>query len=218
MEIAELILKYIEALIWPAVTVLIIFYFRDEISKLFDRTKKVNLPGGISIETFEEKLEEGQQLEKEIKSERKPAVQTYLKKQSQKKYNVNKRMLELGLKPSPSNLNMDYYREIAKNDKQLAMTGLRRDLELMVGNLANGFKIKVADNEPFQNIINKLEKESFITNKQAEFIRIISDLTNYAIHGEEISKKQFESVLELSDTLVEYYIAWLEWHFNKSRF
>ena len=74
MEIAELILKYLEVLVWPFVTIFIIFLFRKELVKLFDRAKKVELPGGISIETFERKLQEAKKLDKEIKSERNPEI------------------------------------------------------------------------------------------------------------------------------------------------
>jgi hypothetical protein len=215
MEIAELVLKYIEALIWPAVTIFILLYFRDELSKLFDRAKKVELPGGISIETFEDKLEEAKLLEKEVRSERKPETKLYLKRESKKKSDANKRMIDLGLRPSPSGLDMNYYREIAKSDKKIAMAGLRMDLELMIRNLASGFGIKVDNKEPAQSIINKLIKTNSITTTQAEFIRAIFDLANYAIHGGEVSKDQFESVIELGDTLVEDYIAWLDWGFKK---
>lgn len=215
MEIAEIILKYIEALIWPAITVFILLYFKDELSKLFDRAKKVELPGGISIETFEDKLEEAKQLEKEIKSERKPETTAILKRQARMKSDANKKMIDLGLRPSPSGLDLNYYRELAKNDKQLAMGGLRMDLELMVRNLAKGFNLDVKTNESTSQIINQLLRNGSITSKQAEFMRVIFQLTSYAIHGGEVSDNQIESVLSLGNTLVEDYVAWLDWGFRK---
>jgi len=213
MEIAELILKYIEVLIWPLVALFVIFYFKDELSKLFERAKKVELPGGISIEAFENKLEQAKKLEKEIKSERKPEIAELIKKHDNDTQ-ANKRMIKLGLKPSPSGLDLNYYRQLAQTDKQLSMAGLRIDLELMIRNLAQGFKLKVNENTSVNKVLKVLLDKGFIHSKQSEFMKIIFQLTNYAIHGGEINEEQIDSVLELGETLVEDYVAWLDWGFE----
>jgi hypothetical protein len=213
MKLAELILKYIEVLIWPLVTVFILMYFKDELSKLFSRAKKVELPGGISIEAFENKLEKAKQLDREIKSERKPEITELIAKHNNET-EANKRMIELGLKPSPSGLDLDYYRSLAKTDIQLAMAGLRMDLELMIRNLAQGFKIKTTDMEPINKVLKSLLDHGAVNTKQVDFMKIIFQLTNYAIHGGQINQEQVESVLELGETLVEDYVAWLDWGFQ----
>lgn len=213
MELAELILKYIEALIWPTVTVFVLFFFKDELSKLFDRAKKVELPGGISIEAFENKLEQAKQLEKEIKSERKPEIAQLIEKHSNDT-EANKKMINLGLKPSPSGLDLNYYRQLAQTDKQLAMAGLKMDLELMIRNLAQGFGLEINMKMPISKVIKVLLDNGYIYSKQADFMKIIFQLTSYAIHGGQINEDQIESVLELGETLVDDYIAWLDWGFR----
>ena len=213
MEIAELILKYVEALIWPFITGFILIRFRSELSKLFERAKKVELPGGISFEAFENKLEEAKELEKEIISERKPEVSTIIEKHN-KDTQANKRMVELGLKPSPSGLDLNYYRFVAKTDKQLSMAGLRMDLELMIRNLVKGFDLTVGEKEPINKVIRVLLDNGKIYSKQADFMKIIFELTNYAVHGGQISNQQIEQVLELGQTLVDDYTAWLDWGFE----
>ncbi len=213
MEIAELILKYIEVLIWPTVTVFVLLFFKDELSKLFDRAKKVELPGGISIEAFENKLEQAQQLDKEIKSERKPEIAQLIEKHDNNT-EANKKMINYGLKPSTSGLDLNYYRQLAQTDKQLAMAGLRMDLELMIRNLAQGFGLDMSEKVPIIKVIRALFDKGHINSKQADFMKIIFQLTSYAIHGGQINEDQIESVLELGETLVDDYVAWLDWGFR----
>jgi hypothetical protein len=214
MELAELILKYIEVFIWPGIAIYIIVRFRNEIAKLFERAKKVELPGGFSIEAFEDKLEEAKKLEQGIKADRKPEVLQIISQRNLQNSEANKRMIELGLRPSPSGLDLSYYKEVANSDMRLAMAGLRMDLELMLRNLADGFKIKSQKNESINKLINLLLNENAILSDQAEFMRIIFQLTNYAVHGGEVTSEQFDEVLELGETLVEDYIAWLDWGFK----
>ena len=214
MELAELILKYIEALIWPSVTLFIIVRFRKEFIKLFDRAKKVELPGGISIEAFESKLGEAKKLEQELKSERKPEIVEIIDRIPRHDSEANKRMIQLGLRPSPSGLDLDYYRQISKSDMRLAAAGLRIEFEILIRNLIKGFKIDSQPNESINSLIGKLCKRLSIHDKQAEFVKIIFQLTNYAIHGGEITSEQFEEVIELGETLVDDYIAWLDWNFK----
>lgn len=214
MELAELILKYIEALIWPSVTLFIIVRFRKEFIKLFDRAKKVQLPGGISIEAFENKLGEAKKLEQELKSERKPEIVEIIDRIPLHDSEANKRMIQLGLRPSPSGLDLDYYRQISKSDMRLAAAGLRIDFEILIRNLVKGFNIDSQPNESINSLIKKLGKRYSIHDKQTEFVKIIFELTNYALHGGEITPVQFEEVLELGETLVDDYIAWLDWNFR----
>ena len=50
MEIAKLILEYLKVLAWPVTVIGILIGYRKHISNLFERTKKLELPGGISLE------------------------------------------------------------------------------------------------------------------------------------------------------------------------
>ena len=123
-------------------------------------------------------------------------------------------MIEKGLRPSPSGLDLNYYRNIAKSDIRLAAAGLRIEFELLIRNLVIGFKINSSPNEPIPSLIKKLGARFSITDKQIKFIGIIFQLTNYTIHGGEPTEEQFEEVLELGETLVDDYIAWLDWNFK----
>lgn len=210
MNFAELLLRYIDVLIWPAVTLYILIGFRKEIGRLFERAKRVQLPGGISIEAFEDKLQKAKLLEQEIRANRKsdvPNQATGIKKGDTE---ANRHMIGLGLRPSPSGLNLGYYTNIAESDITLAMAGLRMDLELMLRNLAKGYSIEIHDKSSSDQLIDSLLNAGAINKSQSEFVRIIFQLTNFAIHGGKITIRQFEEVIELAKTLVEDYVLWLK--------
>ncbi len=214
-ELLKIILDFISKLVWPIIVVIFVFVFRKEIRKLVDKAKKLELPGGISIETVTEEISKAQELAEEIKSERKPEIQTIINQSSpETETKANKRMIELGLEASPSGLDLDYYKRIAEIDLRLAMVGLRIDFEMMLRNLAKGFQIDVQEKESISKTISNLFAKGAITSRQYEFINTIFKISNAAAHGAEITKEQVFKVLEIGQVLVDDYIAWLDWGFN----
>jgi hypothetical protein len=57
MAIAELVLKYIEALIWPVIAVIFLILYRDPILALLEKSKVTLSLFGISIETTLSQIE-----------------------------------------------------------------------------------------------------------------------------------------------------------------
>lgn len=112
MNTAKLILEYIQALIWPVTIFILLILFRTQISNIFSRVKKANLPGGISIETFPAHIKEAKELSVEVREENHPSIE-------KKKHptipltRANARMLNLGLDPSPTGLELSQYRILA---------------------------------------------------------------------------------------------------------
>lgn len=214
-ELLKIILDFVGTIIWPAVVLLFLLVFKPEIKKLLDKAKKLELPGGLSIETVGEEISKAKELAKEIKTERKPEIQTLINhalKNSETK--ANKRMFELGLEQSPSGLDLNYYKRIADIDKRLALIGLRVDFEMMLKNLSKGFGIILEEKESISKIISKLLNRGAITTRQYEFINTVFRITNAAAHGAAISKEQVYEVLEIGQVLVDDYIAWLDWGFT----
>jgi len=217
MEIANLVLEYIKVLAWPFTVVFILIAFRKEVSKLFDKTKKLELPGGISLEVFEEKIQEAKQIAKEVEKEERPELAEIRKTKEihiiKTDADVNKRMLELGLKPSPSGLQISYYQELASKDPRLALAGLRIDLELMLKNLAKGFQLEIDTKSSIRQINNELRERGAISNKQYELINKLLQISNAAVHGIEVSEEQANEVFEIMRILVQDYMNWLSWGF-----
>jgi hypothetical protein len=215
-ELLKIILDFIGTIIWPITSLIIILIYRKAILRLVDRARKIELPGGIALEAVEEDIEQAKELAIEIKSDRNPEVQNLIDKEGDKlESEANVKMIQRGLMPSPSGLNLDYYRDLAQSDPRLALVGLRIDFELMLKNLAKGFKIPIEEKIPVFKIISKLFNEGVITNKQYEFINAIFRISNSAAHGAEISLKQVYEVLDIGQVLVDDYLAWLDWGFNE---
>jgi hypothetical protein len=129
MELAKLVLEYVKALAWPVAALLIALIFRREIRAILARIRKAALPGGVSID-FEEQILETKALATRIEDTL-PATtrpQTAVLPLTE----ANSRMLSLGLKPTPSGLDLNYYRSIAAQDPTLALAGLRIELEILI--------------------------------------------------------------------------------------
>ena len=212
MEISELVLEYIKVLIWPTTILILSFYFHKQIQGIFNRIKKADLPGGISIETFPTSLEEAKKLSAEVREEKKES-----KKQqpypSIPMTEANARMLNLGFAPSPTGLELSNYRRIAEQDPNLALAGLRIEVETMLKNLAKGWKIDISERDGAGIITAKLKEQGAITLRQYELITVIIKICNAALHGQKVTKKQADDLLDITSVLIEEYIAWLSWGF-----
>jgi len=214
VELAKIILEYIKALIWPSIILILSFSFRKQIYGILNRVKKADLPGGISIETFPTQLEEARKLSIEVKKEEKEKEPIKDRKHpSIPLTEANARTLNLGLTPSSSGLELSHYRRLAEQDPNLALAGFRIETETMLKNLAKGWNVAVSERDSAGFIASKLKERGAITSRQYEFIMIIIKLCNAAIHGQKVTIKQVNELLDIADVLVDQYVAWLSWGF-----
>lgn len=215
MEIAKVILEYIRVFIWPMTVIFILVFFKNEIICLLRRIKKADLPGGLSIETFPEEIKEAKTLSIEVKKEGK-------NKDEEKRgptiplTEANARMLNLGLSPSPSGLELSYYKNLIEQDPNIALAGLRMEIETMLKNLAKGFKIDINNRDSAGIITHKLRQKAAVTSQQAKLLNYVIELCNAAVHGFKVSSSQAEEILEIAEVLRDQYISWLSWGFQKN--
>ena len=213
MEIAKLILEYIKAIIWPTITIFFILSFQKEIVYLLRRIKKADLPGGISVETFPEEIEEAKVLSSEVKKE----AQNKEKKKATSVIpltEANARMLNLNLSPSPSGLELSNYRNLIEQDPTIALAGLRIEFETMLKNLAKGFKVQINDRDGASIIVKKLKEKSAITSRQAELLNRIIKICNAVVHGLKVTTSQAEEIFDVAEVLRDEYVSWLSWGFQ----
>lgn len=213
MEIAKLVLEYIKVMVWPSITLLILFIYRSQISEIFRRVKSAKLPGGISIETFPEQLQKAKELSKEVLEER-ATKKIEMKGPLIPLTEVNEKMIKLELAPSPSGLDFTYYLPLAEQDPNLAFAGIRLEFEVMLKNLAKGFKVEINDKSSAIMVARKLLEHYAITQNQFQLISEVLKLCNAAIHGEKPSLTDVESILEIISVLKEDYVSWLSWGFQ----
>ncbi len=214
-ELLKILLEFFGTIIWPITFVVFLSFFRVQIREFLTRAKKVELPGGFSVE-IENDIKQAKELATEIKIERKPEIERIIRKiGSNFESDANIKMIQLGLTPSPSGLDLNYYKSISETDPRLAIIGLRADLEIMLRNLAKGFKIPLIEGNSTAKIVSLLFEKSAITSKQFEFMNTLFRIGNAAAHGIQITKEQTFEVLEIAKVLVKDYVAWLYWGFDK---
>lgn len=220
MEIAKVILEYLKAVIWPATIILLALYYKKELEKIFKRIKKADLPGGVSIETFPEAIQEAKTLSMEVKreeEEKKSKKKDLLSTPTIPLTEANTRMLNLGLSPSPSGLELSYYRNLIDEDPNIALAGLRIEIENMLKNLAKGFNISINKYDGAGRVTKKLKDNVAITSHQAELINQVIRICNSAVHGLKVTSSQAEEIISIAETLRDQYISWLSWGFPKNK-
>jgi hypothetical protein len=211
MEIARLVLEFIKVLIWPATVLVVALIFRVPIRAVLSRLRKAGLPGGVSID-FQEEIEQAKQLS--VKVEAQPVPPNRAVVAAIPLTEANARMISVGLRPTASGLDMSYYREIAQRDPNLALAGLRIELEVMASNLATGFKLSSTRPEPLARLLQRLVEHDAITNEQLQLTRKILRLCNQAVHGSRVTREEADEVIDLASILAEQYLAWLSWGFQ----
>lgn len=216
MEIAKLVLEYMKVLIWPCILVFLSLYFNAQIAGIFERLQSAKLPGGISI-VMSAKIQEVQRLSTKVQA----AVSQKKEEHKDIPYiplnEVNSRLIELGFRPSPSGMDMDYYRDIAKNDPNLSLAGLRIEVDILAKNLAKGFNVHFDDkNESSSQLLRKLLDSGSITNDQYQLATKVLSLCNKAVRGVLVSQEQALSIIDSADVLIEDYLSWMSWGFDDS--
>lgn len=211
MAIAKIILEYLQASIWPLVVLALFIIFRKPVIEILRKLSHVDLPGGLSVD-LKENILEAKELSQKVSREKPRNADT--KRPSIPLTEANARIIELGLRPSPSGLDMDYYRSLASHDPTLALAGLRIEIDILARNLAKGFKLPTSPKESVYSLLRKLLNSGAITQNQFEFTQRILQLCNSVIHGQFVSKEQTDSILKLADVLAKQYISWLSWGFK----
>jgi hypothetical protein len=178
--------------------------------------KNAELPGGLKFD-FQEAIEQAQQLKKEILAAPKPPDAHPAVEKPIKQTEANARMIALGLQPSQSGLDLGYYRALIEQDPNIALAGLRMELEILGRNLAKGFNIPLSPGDnSVMSIFRKLLDNGAITGLQFQLLKKIIELCNAAIHGHRVTKEQAESILDAMKLLADNYIAWVSWGFPET--
>jgi hypothetical protein len=211
MEVAKLILEYVKALIWPTAAFILALMFKPEIRAVLARIRKAALPGGVSVD-FENQILETKELATRVETAQPPPNRP--QPAALPLTEANSRMIALGLTPTPSGLDMNYYKAIALRDPTLALAGLRIELEILIRNLAKGFKIDFSASESPTQLLRRLRTAAAITTDQFALGRKILSLANQAVHGSTVSQRESEEIIDAAKALVDDYLAWLSWGFG----
>jgi Domain of unknown function (DUF4145) len=210
METAKLVLEFLRVIAWPTTVVGLMLVFRVPIRTILHRLRKAELPGGVSID-FQEEIQQAKKLSEKVEALPTPADRP--KTPALPITEANARMLSVGLRPTSSGLDMNYYREIANSDPNLALAGLRIELETMANNVAQGFNIARRKNESLNSLLSRLSEHGAITNEQRDLMRKILSLCNQAVHGRTVTKAEADEVINAASVIADQYLEWLSWGF-----
>ena len=211
LKIAEILLKYLTVLAWPAVVLTLAYGFRRHLADIVSRLKNADLPGGVKI-NLQETIKEAEELSEGIGEVNIPEDKRDLPVLPITE--ANARMIANDLRPSPSGLDLNYYRDLAQKDPNIALAGLRIELELMTQNLAKGFSIEFDPRYSIRKLAADLHRNNAITADQRELITKVSSVCNAAAHGQPITLPEAIQTIDSAEVLAEQYISWLGWGFN----
>ncbi len=211
MEVAKLVLEYIKALAWPITVTALGLASKSEIKATLARIRRADLPGGFEI-NFKDEIRETAELASRVETA--PTSPGRPNTAAIPLTEANSRMIALGLTPTPSGLDMGYYKAISARDPTLALAGLRIELEILTRNLAKGFKIDASPRESPSAVLRRLRDASAVTPDQFALGQRVLSLANQAIHGRTVSKNEADEILDAASALVDDYLAWLSWGFN----
>jgi hypothetical protein len=211
LGIARLVLEYTQALVWPLVAVIAMLLFRKHLVVVLQRLKGADLPGGVSLD-FNEEIRDAKELSREVQDA--PPHEKDKGQPSIPLTEANARMISVGLQPSPSGLDLSYYRNLARQDPNVALAGLRMEVEILARNLAKGFGIEIQRRDSAGMILRRLHDNHAITLQQNQLAQKIVQLCNAAVHGTRVSREEADEIIDLAMVLGEQYVRWLSWGFN----
>ena len=218
MEIANIVLEYIRALVWPIIVITILLLFRKEVIALIGRVRKLEFPG-VGLIDLSKEVQEGEELKQIVveQFEASPVPETKEKIVSISSTEASKRMIELGLIGSPSGFDTSYYKNLALENPIAALAVLRLEIEVLFKNVARGFKVQINDHDPALIVLGTLRKANAITSEQLVLAQKIWQICNAAVHGSKISAEEAISVIDMASALKDQYVRWLSWGFEGIR-
>lgn len=211
MEIAKLVLEYVRVLIWPTVVVTTCFAFRGELVTLLNRVRHAKLPGGVAVD-LDQEIREVKALSAKVQEE--PAPPDRQRRPAIPLTEANARLIQLSLRPSPSGLDMSYYRNLAEQDPNVALAGLRIEIDILARNLAKGFNVPMDDRDSGGRLIRRLYDAGAITSDQMQLTIIVLRVCNAAVHGTPVSREAADNVIGSAEILADQFLAWLSWGFD----
>lgn len=215
MEPAKLIVEFVKVIIWPVVTIVVLNYFKEETKSLLKRLASIKV-GDKAVEFFKSEIIQAQKLSAEVAAEPSPhqdKIEQLSHKGQMPIQDVNAQMMKYGLQPSPSGLDLAYYRDLAYRDPKLSLAGLRIELEIIGRNLAKGFNIPLGRDLSVRTIFSTLAENQAITSKQYLLAEAVIGLSDKALDGATVSVPDAIAVIDSAKVLRDEYLAWLSWGF-----
>ena len=159
-------LKILEIVTWPIIVLIVLYNFKKEFSGIFNRAKKVELPGGISIETFQEKLEQAKNLAATVATDG----------------------------PTGKSFSLDDIEEPKPSDPKLQAIKIRLDLDKKLRKKAEKEGLAGVKELKIKALLNTLLNEKKISEKDYMMSNTLVELTDGVMAGVPIDQEQVKVI------------------------
>ena len=206
MEAAKIVLEFVNVLVWPIVVLLGFVLFKSELRALARSLQTVKLPGGTELD-WQKKVkaveEAADKVEALPKSQQTPDSLN-------ESHELSRRLELLGLFSSPSKYDFEYYQQIAKQDPNLALAGLRMELERMLQNMARSVGLKYDERRTSPGRFSGLlRSEGILEEEEYQLIRSIINVANAALHGQDVSTNDAIRTIRSAEAYLDTYIPFM---------
>ena len=204
MDIARLVLDFIKALAWPAVVAIVVLVFRRELRRLVATVQHLKLPGGAEVD-WQKQLRAAEEAAEKVQAKQPTAlIAAPVRSQAP----LVARMQEHGMLRSPSEYDFSYYRNMTDTDPNLALAGLRMELDRMLQNLASVYGVEYdrlrASPGRFSGL---LRAKGVLEADEYELLRSIVNVANAALHGKDVSKQDALRTIDSAEVFRDTYLA-----------
>ena len=101
----------------------------------------------------------------------------------------------------PSDFRQSLYQSVANEDPNLALAGLRIEIEKRVRNIAESKNIE-ADKIPVGRLLGNLMQQKIITGEERKVIQDLIGLLNRAVHGAEVDDRAAQWALDIGPRIL----------------
>jgi hypothetical protein len=205
VNIARLVLEFVKVLAWPTVVLIGCSLFRRELSALIATLEHLKLPGGTELD-WKRQLREAEQAAEKVEST--PRAATVATQSEQQE--LLSRFQENGLLPSPTNYDWSYYLKIAESDPNLALAGLRMELERMLQNMA---KVSGIEYNPLRTspgrFVGLLRSKDVIEKEEYDLLRTVINVANAALHGRDVNAEDARRTIQSAEAFKDSYLSFM---------
>jgi hypothetical protein len=201
MEIARLVLEYVKVLAWPLVVATGFLIFRRQLQALVATLQHIKLPGGAELD-WQRQLQATEQAAEKVEATQAPQLPSGERPRAQ----LIQQIYDHGFLRSPSDYDFSYYRDIAERDPNLALAGLRMELERMLQNLTKVYHIDSPRLSPTR-IASSLRANQVLTGEEHQLLVSIIEIATRAVHGQDVSKDAALRVIDSAEVFRDAYLA-----------
>lgn len=211
LEVSKLLIEFVKALAWPTAFLVTVILFRTNIRTFLESVRKAELPWGAGTLEFDKEVADLSVQENQPDQEKlaRPTSVT----QDSRIENYNTAVINRGLQPTRSGLDLNYFRKIAADDPNLSLAALRMEIETVLSNLAVGFGVPTNHKFVLGRALDYLKTAGAVTTQQHMTACKVIDLCNRAIHGQSVDTTTALTVIESVRPLLDDYKNWLTWGF-----